>query len=114
MELSSGAVGVRDLNGLRSAVAQPHMTFDGKDLYPGTAEKAAALGFSVIKNHPFLDGNKRVGHAAMETFLLLNGFEIDASVEDQEKVILGVASGAVERRELVDWLHNHIIEAHHD
>ena len=79
--VSGGGVGVRDLGLLESAVAQPRQTFGGADLYPSIVEKAVALGFSLISNHPFVDGNKRVGHAALEVFLLLNGFELDAPVE---------------------------------
>jgi death-on-curing protein len=56
------------------------MTFGGEELYPTIVEKASALGYSIIKNHPFIDGNKRAGHAAMEVFLVLNGFEISASI----------------------------------
>jgi len=70
---SGGTPGLRDPNGLESALAQPRMTFGGEDLYPSLVEKAAALGFSLVMNHPFIDGNKRIGHAAMETFLVLNG-----------------------------------------
>ncbi|HEY7328241.1 MAG TPA: type II toxin-antitoxin system death-on-curing family toxin [Gemmataceae bacterium] len=73
LEQSSGLVGVRDLGGLDSALAQPQMAFGGQDLYPSLGEKAAALGFSLVCNHPFVNGNKRVGHAAMETFLIVNG-----------------------------------------
>ena len=65
MEQTGGLVGIRDLGALESATAQPYMTFDGNELYPSLAEKAAALGFSLIQNHPFADGNKRTGHAAM-------------------------------------------------
>ena len=65
---SGGADGVREIAGLESAVAQPQMTFGGVDLYPTVEAKAAALAFSLVMNHPFLDGNKRIGHAAMETF----------------------------------------------
>jgi death-on-curing protein len=72
------------------------------------AEKAAALGFSLIKNHPFVDGNKRIGHAATELFLFLNGQEIVAPVGEQEKTILEVASGEIKREEFVAWLQNHI------
>jgi death-on-curing protein len=110
VEETGGATGIRDLNGLQSALAQPRMTFEGKDLYPSVAAKAAALGFSLIRNHPFIDGNKRVGHAAMELFLVLNGHEIEASVEDQEAVILGVASGDIDREEFLSWLEHHMIE----
>jgi death-on-curing protein len=60
------------------------MVFADEDLYPTLPDKAAALGFSLIQNHPFLDGNKRTGHAAMETFLVLNGHEIQATVDEQQ------------------------------
>ncbi len=110
MEQSGGLSGVRDLGALESALAQPRMTFGGIDLYPTVVEKASALGFSLIKNHPFVDGNKRTGHAAMEVFLLLNACEINAKVDDQEKIILRVAGGGLEREEFTDWLKAHIVE----
>ena len=90
-------MGIRDLGALESAVAQPRMTFSGEDLYPTIVEKAASLGFSLLMNHPFLDGNKRIGHAAMETFLTLNGIEISATVDEQEQIILALASSELER-----------------
>jgi death on curing protein len=105
---SGGAPGVRDLNAIDSAVAQPQMTFAGQDLYPTLADKAAALGFSLIQNHAFLDGNKRIGHAAMETFLVLNGHELNASVSEQEQVILQVASGLLGRDDFTDWVRAHL------
>jgi death on curing protein len=101
---TGGPSGVRDIGGLESALAQPRMTFDGVELYPAISEKAAALGFSIIQNHPFLDGNKRTGHAAMEIFLILNGFEIQSSIDEQEKFILQVASGAMSRNVFSDWV----------
>ena len=73
-------------------------------LYPSLAEKAAALGFALIQGHPFIDGNKRIGHAAIEVFLVLNGFELLESVDEQEQTILAVASGALGREALVQWL----------
>ena len=73
ISLSGGSRGIRDLRALESATSQPHLTFDQKDLYPDIVAKASALCFSLVMNHPFIDGNKRVGHAAMETFLILNG-----------------------------------------
>jgi len=109
MEQSGGAIGIRDLNALESALAQPRMTFGGQELYPTVVEKASALGFSLIRNHPFVDGNKRIGHAAMETFLVLNGYEIEASVDEQEQVILQVASGEMGREAFTDWLRAHIV-----
>ena len=93
LEATGGAAGIRDLGALESALAQPKMTLAGSDLYPTLAEKAAALCFSLVGNHPFVDGNKRVGHATMETFLVLNGTEIDASVGEQERVMLDLAAG---------------------
>ncbi len=84
------------------------MTFDGQELYPGMVDKASALGFSLIQNHPFLDGNKRAGHAALEMFLVLNGYEISASVNEQVEVILHVASGDWGREAFTHWLHSHI------
>jgi death on curing protein len=110
MDQSSGASGLRDLGGLESAIAQPRMIFGGQDLYPTLIEKAGALCFSLIQNHPFVDGNKRIGHAAMEVFLILNGHEIQASVDDQENLILGVASSQVTRDNLIAWLTDHVFE----
>ncbi|MDR4494430.1 MAG: type II toxin-antitoxin system death-on-curing family toxin [Nitrospirales bacterium] len=110
MQHTGGAVGVRDLNALASAIAQPGMTFDGAELYPTLIEKASALGFSLVMNHPFVDGNKRTGHAAMETFLVLNGFELNASVEEQEKIVLQLAAGELQREVFTDWLGAHLSE----
>lgn len=101
---TGGANGVLNLGSLESALAQPRMTFAGTDLYPTIAEKASALGFSLIQNHPFVDGNKRTGHAAIEVFLVLNGFEIQATVSEQERVILEVASGEMKRERFTEWL----------
>jgi death-on-curing protein len=67
---TGGSRGILDINALESAVNQPRQTFDQKDLYPDIVTKAAALCFSLVMNHHFVDGNKRVGHAAMETFLI--------------------------------------------
>ena len=87
---TGGASGIRDLGLLESALAQPKATFAGVDLHPTLADKAAALGFALVANHAFIDGNKCVGHAAMEIFLVLNGHEVDASVDEQERLMLGL------------------------
>jgi death-on-curing protein len=108
LEATGGASGIRDFGALESAIAQPKATFGGVDLYPTLVEKAAALGFSLVQGHAFVDGNKRVGHAAMETFLILNGTEIDAPVDDQERLILDLAAGLIGRSHLVDWLRQHV------
>lgn len=102
--------GISNQGALESALAQPRMTFGGEDLYPTIAEKASALGFSLVKNHPFVDGNKRIGHAAMEVFLILNGFEIEATVDEQEEVILQLASSELSRDEFTAWLREHVVE----
>lgn len=108
---SGGATGIRDLGALESAVSQPHASFGGQDLYPDVVTKAAVLCFSLVMNHPFIDGNKRVGHAAMETFLLLNGFEINSDVDEQEKIVLSLAAGQFDRNNFVSWLREHITKA---
>jgi death-on-curing protein len=108
LEQSGGLDGVRDLGGLESALAQPQMTFGGQDLYPSLAEKAAALGFSLVCNHPFVDGNKRIGHAAMETFLVLHGWELASGVDEQEQVILRLAAGGMKREEFLEWVRSHL------
>ena len=110
MKETGGTVGIRDIGLLESALAQPRATFGGAELYPTIVDKAGALGYSLIQNHPFVDGNKRIGHAAMEVFLMLNGCEIAAGVDEQEKVILGVASGNVNRKAFAEWLKGHIVE----
>jgi death-on-curing protein len=108
MAQSGGAVGIRDLNALEAAVAQPRATYGGEDLYPTQADKAAILGYLLVKNHPFIDGNKRIGHAAMEVFLLLNGYELQAAVDEQEAVILSIAAGQLEREAFTHWLTDHL------
>ena len=107
LEQSGGATGIRDLGALESALAQPRMTFGGVDLYQTIQEKAAALCFSLVMNHPFVDGNKRAGHAAMETFLVLNDWELDATIDDAERTILSLAAGTLSRDEFVQWVNDH-------
>jgi death on curing protein len=110
LEQSGGAAGVRDRGALESAVAQPMMTFAGQELYPTLADKAAALGFSLVCNHPFVDGNKRVGHAAVELILRRNGHELSAPVAEQESLILRLAAGGMGREEFTRWVRDHMIE----
>lgn len=105
---TGGASGIRDLGALESALAQPKAAFAGRDLHPTLAEKAAALCFSLAQNHAFVDGNKRVAHAAMETFLVLNGWELQATVDEQERLMLDLASGQMTRDALAGWLRDHI------
>ncbi len=89
-------------------MAQPRATFDGKDLYTTLSNKVASLGYALIQNHAFGDGNKRVGHAAMELMLLHNGYEFTAEIDESERAILGVASGQISQEELAAWIEHHI------
>lgn len=108
IEQSGGAKGVRDLAMIESALAQPQMTFAGKELYPTIESKAASICFSMVMNHAFVDGNKRIGHAAMETFLVMNGFELIVSIDDSEQTILRLAAGQLTCDELLQWVSSHI------
>jgi len=108
VEETGGSTGIRDLGALQSAVAQPRVTFEGRELYPSLESKATALCFSLVMNHPFVDGNKRIGHAAMETFLVLNGSELEASVDEAERAMLGLAAGNLTREQLLEWIQSHV------
>ena len=105
---SGGSDGVRDEGLLDSAVNTPFQTFSGQDLYPTVLEKAVRLGFGLIRNHPFIDGNKRIGTHAMLVFLNLNS--ISLSYEDDELIstILSVASGEMDADGLLKWIQQHI------
>jgi death on curing protein len=105
-----GPGGLRDVGALEAAIAQPRMTFDEKELYPDLPSKAAALCLSIVGNHPFIDGNKRVGHAAMEAFLMLNGHEIRGTIEEQEDLMFRLAEGRLDRDELIRWVKQHIVD----
>ena len=105
---SGGSDGVRDEGLLDSAVNTPFQTFSGQDLYPTVLEKSVRLGFGLIRNHPFIDGNKRIGTHAMLVFLNLNS--ITLSYEDDELIstILSVASGEMDADGLLKWIQQHI------
>ena len=99
-----GASGLRDRGALEAAVARPQATFGGEDLYPDVAAKAAALMHSLVMNHPFMDGNKRVGAHAGIVFLLINHVEPDFSSAELTEVTLGVARGELSAEALAIWL----------
>lgn len=107
---SGSRAGVRDLGAIASAISQPRLSVGGKDAYPTLSEKVAALGYSLIRNHGFVDGNKRIAHAAMEVFLVMNGMEIRAPVDEQEHFILSLAAGEVSREALTDWLRSNVTD----
>ena len=99
-----GPAGLRDEGALDSALGRAQATFDGEDLYPTLAEKAAALFHSLVSNHPFVDGNKRVAAISAELFLLVNGFELAASDEDLEELVMSSARGELAVEEIAIWL----------
>lgn len=107
---SGGRPGLRDLGAIASALSQPRVSVGGQDAYPTVIDKAAALGYSLIRNHGFIDGNKRTAHAAIEVFLVMNGMELRASVDDQERFMLALAAGDVSREALAEWLRAHATE----
>ncbi|MBV8546039.1 MAG: type II toxin-antitoxin system death-on-curing family toxin, partial [Acidobacteria bacterium] len=109
IEQSGGARGIRDQGALESSVFQPLQVFADQELYPSFAEKAAAMGFFLIQNHPFVDGNKRAGHAALETVLVLNGYELRCPVDEQERIILAVASGELDRETFTAWVQTKLV-----
>lgn len=102
-----GVQGIRDEGLLDSALNAPFQTFAGDDLYPSILEKGARLGYGLISNHPFLDGNKRIGTLAMMTFLKMNGLSFTYSHKELIDVILAVASGTLSCNELYQWLIDH-------
>ena len=108
---SGGSFGIRDNAGIESALAQPRMTFGGEDLYPNPVEKAAALGYSLIKNHAFVDGNKRIGFMAIAVSLARNGLEVIGTIDEQEATVLSLAAGTISREKFVRWLQDHTIES---
>ena len=104
---SGGTVGLRDEGLLESAVYRPQATFGGHDLYPDLWTKAAVLGHSLIMNHPFIDGNKRVGFEAMRLMLRLNGCDIRASVDAKYEFVMAVTAGKLTEQGIADWLKQH-------
>lgn len=107
VEATGGTFGIRDENLLNSALKGIFQTFDGKDLYPSKEEKGAMLGYSLISNHAFVDGNKRIGVYVMLTFLEVNGIRIDCSDEELITLGLGLAAGEIGYEGLLDWILDH-------
>ena len=102
--------GIRDENLLASAVNTPFQTFMGNDLYPSLYDKAAQLCYGIVNNHPFIDGNKRTALHSMYVYLIINGFDITASQQDVENLIINVAAGRIHNTELSKWLQDNTIE----
>ena len=108
-EATGGDVGVRDDALLESAIENIYATFDGIELYPSKEEKAARLGYSLISNPAFVDGNKRIGMYIMISFLELNGIKIDANNDDVVNLGLSVASGNANYDDILNWINEHKI-----
>lgn len=106
-EATGGSKGVRDEGLLDSAVESAFATFDGVELYPTKEEKAAKLGYSLVSNHAFVDGNKRIGIYVMISFLELNGIHIESSDEDVIALGIGVADGSMSQEDVLEWIENH-------
>lgn len=108
IETSGGSQGVRDQGLLESAVYRPQASFGGADLYPDLFSKAAALGHSIVKNHPFVDGNKRTGFEAMRLLLRMNGFDLRAGEDQKFDFVLKIASDPeTDEHRIAEWLQRH-------
>ena len=99
-----GSRGLRDIGLLQSALARPFQTFGGEDLYPTIFEKAAALGESLIVNHPFIDGNKRTGMLCMTALLIINNYTFIASSNEFYNFVINISTGSISFEEIVTWL----------
>ena len=104
---TGGSIGVRDEGLLESALESVFATFGGQELYPSKEEKGARLGFTLISNHAFVDGNKRIGMYVMLTFLEVNGIRLDCTNEEVAAVGLAVAAGEMGYDELLEWVRFH-------
>lgn len=106
-EETGGSIGIRDEALLESALEGAFAGFGDKEFYPTKEEKGARLGYTLISNHAFVDGNKRIGMYVMLTFLEVNGIHMDCSNEDVATVGLSVADGSMSYEDLLDWVRNH-------
>ena len=106
---TGGSTGLRDEGMLDSALNAPFQTFGGEDVYPSLQQKATRLCFGLVKNHPFVDGNKRIGAHVMLVFLALNGIELQHTQAELSEVILQLAAGTLQSTDLLDWILSHQI-----
>ena len=104
VEATGGAFGIRDEKMLESALEAPYQTFDGNELYTSKEEKAARLGYGLVANHPFVDGNKRIGIYVMISFLEVNGINIEFTDEEIEKLAISIADGAYKYDDVIKFL----------
>jgi death on curing protein len=99
-----GSDGIRDLNALKAAIQRPYSTFDGKDLYPTAYDKAAALVESLVKNHAFIDGNKRIGYVMLRFFLMESGYDLSASQNEKYNFIIEISKGTLDFEGIREWI----------
>ena len=104
---TGGIQGIRDEGLLQSAISAPFQSYGGTDIFPSLQQKAARLAFGLVKNHPFLDGNKRIGAHAMLVFLMLNGIELEYEQDELSGLILDVAAGSAGYEDILTWLLGH-------
>lgn len=109
IENFGGSSDIRDEALLDSAINTPFQTYDGEELYPTLLDKASRLCFGLVKNHPFVDGNKRIRTHAMLVFLAINGIDLEYSDIELIELILSVASGTQSDSDILRWLQQHII-----
>jgi death-on-curing protein len=103
-----GTRGIRDHSLLDSALNRPFQTFDGELLYPTLIDQSAAIIESIVKNHPFHDGNKRTGYTLMRLHLLNNGLDINASEDDKYDFVISIASGRIDFDQIKQWIENNL------
>ncbi len=106
---TGGSQGLRDEDLLESALAAPFQSFDGEDAFPSIYQKAARLGYGLIKNHPFVDGNKRIGTHIMLVFLALNDITLAYTQEELTQIILAIAASEKKYEDLLKWLLEHTL-----
>ena len=110
IDTTGGSSGTRDCTLLDSALNTAYQTFEGNDLYPTIEEKGARLGFNLVSNHAFIDGNKRIGLLVMLTFLEINGIKLSFTDNELVEIGLSLASGNMSYESLLKWIKVHIID----
>jgi len=106
---TGGSPGLRDMGLLESAVQGCAQTFGGEDIYPTVIEKAARMAYTICKNHPFIDGNKRVAVTAMLVILRMNDVPISFSQQDLISLGLSIADGSIDYEDIIDWVNVHLV-----
>ena len=108
IEKYGGIHGIRDSKGLDAAITRPFMTFDQQELYPSPISKSAALIESLICNHPFLDGNKRIGYVMMRFFLLQNKLDINTTQSEKYDFVIKIANGQIQFDQILAWIEGNV------